>query len=92
MSFRNSALRKVAGAGASRKRLQSLILALATLGSVAAALVAGQLLADSGAPFEHGFARQHGAQLTVQVDGAAASARQVAATEHAPGVTAVAGP
>lgn len=92
MSFRNSALRTVARAGASRRRLQSVILALVTLGSVAAALVAGQLLAGSSAPFDRGFARQSGAHLTVQIAAGKASAQQLAATAHAAGVTASSGP
>ena len=92
MSMRDSALRTVAGAGARRRRLQSLILALVTLGSVAAALLAGQLLVGSNAPFDRGFARQNGAHLTVQIDSARADEQQVAATGRAPGVTAASGP
>ncbi|MFC1437399.1 FtsX-like permease family protein [Streptacidiphilus sp. N1-10] len=92
MRIGNAALRTVAGAGARRRRLQSLILALVTLGSVAAALLAGQLLVGTSAPFDRGFARQNGAHLTVQIDRAKADAQQVAATGRAPGVTAASGP
>ena len=92
MKLGNAALRKVARAGAGRRRLQSLILALVTMGSVAAALLAGQLLAGSGSTFDQGFARQNGAHLTVQVDGSKVSAQQIAATRQARGVTALSGP
>jgi putative ABC transport system permease protein len=92
MKLGNAALRKVARAGAGRRRLQSLILALVTIGSVAAALLAGQLLAGSGSTFDQGFAHQNGAHLTVQVDATKTSAQQIAATRQASGVTALSGP
>ena len=44
------------------------------------------------APFDHAFAAQHGAHLTAQFDAAKATAGAVAATAHAAGVTAAAGP
>ena len=89
---RGSALRKVARAGTTRRKLQSLILVLVTAGSVAAALLAAQLLAGVNTPFDHAFARQNGSQLTVQYDGTSATAAQVGATAHASGVTASSGP
>jgi len=89
---RGSVLRKVARAGASRRKLQSLILVLVTAGSVAAALLAAQLLAGVNAPFDQAFARQNGSELTVQYNGAKATQAQLATTAHAAGVTASAGP
>lgn len=89
---RGSVLRKVARAGASRRRLQSLILVLVTAGSVAAALLAVQLLAGVDGAFDQAFARQQGSELTVQADASKADAAQLAASAHAAGVTAVAGP
>lgn len=87
-----SVLRKVAHAGARRRKLQSLILVLVTTGSMTAALLAAQLLAGVDAPFDHAFARQQGSELTVQYDAAKVSSVQAAATAHASGVTDSAGP
>ena len=87
-----SVLRKVARAGASRRKLQSLILILVTTGSMAAALLAAQLLAGVDAPFDQAFNRQQGSELTLQYDASAVGTSQVAATAHAHGVTASAGP
>jgi putative ABC transport system permease protein len=89
---RGSVLRKVARAGASRRKLQSSILFVVTAGSVATALLAAQLLAGVDASFDQAFEQQHGSELTVQVDGAKAEAAQAAASAHAAGVTASAGP
>jgi len=89
---RGSVLRKVARAGAARRKLQSLILVLVTAGSVAAALLAAQLLAGVNAPFDHAFARENGSQLTVQFSGSKATEAQVAGTAHASGVTGSSGP
>ena len=55
-------------------------------------MLAAGLLVASNAPFDTGFARQHGAHLTAQFDGTAATKEQLAATAHAPGVTDAAGP
>jgi putative ABC transport system permease protein len=76
----------------SRRRVQTVVVALATLMAVASAVVAGSLMVASSAPFDHGFARQHGPHLIAQIDGAKASTAQLAATGHVPGVTASAGP
>ena len=87
-----SVLRKVARAGAARRKLQSLILLVVTAGSVATALLAAQLLVGVGSSFDQAFDRQQGSELTVQVDGAKADAAQAAGGVHASGVSAVAGP
>ncbi|MFJ8042441.1 FtsX-like permease family protein [Kitasatospora sp. NPDC096147] len=82
----------VVRAGVARRRVQSLVVALATLLSVASAVVAGALLVAVDAPFDHAFARGHGAHLTVQVDPARASADQLAAAARAMGATETGGP
>jgi putative ABC transport system permease protein len=87
-----SALGRVVRSGVGRRRVQTLVVALATLMAVASAVVAGSLMVASSAPFDHAFARQHGPHLIAQVDGAKASTGQLAATGHVPGVTASAGP
>lgn len=99
---RGSALRKVAGAGAAHRKLQSLILLVVTAGSVATALLAAQLLAGVDASFDQAFARQNGSELTVRTEAPRASgasgtdatgaAAAAAAAVHVNGVTAAAGP
>ncbi|GAA2123296.1 ABC transporter permease [Actinomadura napierensis] len=87
-----SALGRVVRSGVGRRRVQTLVVALATLMSVASAVVAGSLVVASSAPFEHAFGRAHGAHLTAQIDGGKATAAQATATADLPGVTASAGP
>ena len=50
------------------------------------------MLADSSSPFDRAFAAQHGANVTATVDTTVATVPQLAATAHAHGVTAAAGP
>ena len=87
-----TALGKVVRAGVGRRRVQTTVLVLTTLIAVAASVLAAGLLVASNAPFDHGFAKQHGAHLTAQFDGTTATTAQLAATAHARGVTAAAGP
>ncbi|MBO2463200.1 ABC transporter permease [Actinomadura violacea] len=86
------ALGRVVRSGVGRRRVQTLVVALATLMSVASAVVAGSLVVASSAPFDHAFARGHGAHLTAQIDAGRATAAQAAATAHLRGVKASAGP
>ena len=86
------AMGRVVRSGVGRRRVQTLVVALATLMAVASAVVAGALMVASSAPFDHAFARQHGPHLIAQVDGAKASVAQLTATGRLPGVTASAGP
>ncbi|MDX2585241.1 ABC transporter permease [Streptomyces sp. WI04-05A] len=60
--------------------------------AVASSVVAGSLIVAANAPFDHAFAQQRGAHLTVQFDPARASTARLAATGKQPGVTASAGP
>ncbi|MGE7387830.1 ABC transporter permease [Streptomyces sp. NPDC004126] len=89
---RTGALGRVVRAGVGRRRAQSAVMALTTLISVAAAVLAGGLLVASQAPFDRAFARQQGAHLTVRLDASVVSGTQAAATGRVPGVEAVAGP
>ncbi|MEV6105666.1 FtsX-like permease family protein [Streptomyces sp. NPDC051940] len=85
-----TALGKVVRAGVGRKRVQTAVMVLTTLLSVAASVLALGLLEASRAPFERAFARQHGAHLTAEFQGVtAAQARRTATVE---GVSATAGP
>lgn len=87
-----TALGRVVRAGVRRRRTQSVAVGLAALVATTCSVLGGSLLVASRAPFEQAFDGQHGAHLTARFDGARASADQLAATAHAPGVTAAAGP
>ena len=67
-------------------------MALTTMMAVTASVLAGGLLVASQAPFDTAFDAHRGAHLSVQYDGTEVTREQVAATKHARGVTAVAGP
>ncbi|MFI1379243.1 ABC transporter permease [Embleya sp. NPDC020886] len=90
--FGTGALGRVVRSGVGRRRVQTLVVALATMMAVASAVVAGSLMVAANAPFDHAFGHQHGAHLSVQFDPAAVDSAQVRATGRAGGVTATAGP
>ncbi|MEU9171682.1 FtsX-like permease family protein [Streptomyces sp. NPDC048420] len=83
---------RVVRSGVGRRRVQTVVIALATMVAVAAAVVAGSLIVVSNAPFDHAFAEQQGAHLTAEFDPAQVTARQLGATAQLDGVTASAGP
>ncbi|MGW2045081.1 FtsX-like permease family protein [Streptomyces sp. NPDC001858] len=93
-----SALGRVVRAGVGRRRVQTTVMILTTLVAVTASVLAAGLLLASRAPFDHAFARQHGAHLTAHFDGTKVTAAQLAATTattatgRASEVSAVAGP
>ncbi|WP_329567121.1 FtsX-like permease family protein [Kitasatospora sp. NBC_01266] len=77
---------------AGRRRVQTIVMTLSVLMAVASAVVAGALMVSASAPFDAAFARQHGAQLTAQIDESGAGPDRIAATGQLPGVTASSGP
>ncbi|MDQ1033154.1 putative ABC transport system permease protein [Streptomyces umbrinus] len=87
-----SALGRVVRSGVGRRRVQTLVIGLATMMAVAASVLGGTLLVVSGGPFDDAFARQHGAHLTVQFDAGKVSAGQLSKSKDAEGVSAAAGP
>ncbi|MFE1944025.1 ABC transporter permease [Streptomyces massasporeus] len=87
-----SALGTVVRSGVGRRRVQTLVIGLATMMAVAACVLGGSLLVVSGAPFDDAFARQHGAHLSVEFDADRVSAGQLSASEDAEGASATAGP
>ncbi|MFF4253681.1 ABC transporter permease [Streptomyces sp. NPDC001663] len=87
-----SALLRVVRSGMARRRVQTLVIGLATLLAVTASVLGGSLLVASEAPFDKAFARQHGAHLTAQLDAGRATRAQAEASAHAAGVSAAAGP
>ncbi|MFD4139982.1 ABC transporter permease [Streptomyces sp. NPDC058572] len=87
-----SALGKVVSSGVGRRRVQTLVIGLATMMAVAASVLGGSLLVVSGAPFDDAFAEQHGAHLSVQFDAREVSAGQLSKSKGAEGVSSAAGP
>jgi putative ABC transport system permease protein len=83
---------KVAWSGLTGRFLQTAVIALVVLASTAASALALGMIADTNAPFDHAFVKDHGAQVAVTADTSTASAAQLAATTRLPGVTAAAGP
>lgn len=87
-----SALSRVVRSGVSRRRVQTVVIAVATMMAVASAVVAGSLMVAAATPFDHAFAKQRGAHVTAQFDPAKVSTAKLAATGKLDGVTASAGP
>jgi putative ABC transport system permease protein len=81
-------LRAVPG-GVTRRKVQTVVIGLVVMVTIAAGTLALGLLVDSNAPFDHAFAAQHGSEVTAATT---ASPAQLAATTHVAGVTAAAGP
>lgn len=80
------------GSAGRPRRVQTIVMTLSVLMAVASAVVAGALMVSASAPFDAAFARQHGAQLTAQIDESGAGPDRIAATGQLPGVTASSGP
>ena len=78
--------------GVTRRRVQTTVIGLVLLVSTAASVLALALVVDSRSPFDHAFAAQRGADVTVTVDAAKATPAELAATTRLKGVTAAAGP
>lgn len=87
-----SALGRVVRSGVGRRRVQTLVIGLATMMAVAASVLGGTLLVVSGGPFDDAFAGQHGAHLSVQFDAGKVSAGQLSGAKDADEVSSAAGP
>ncbi|MFF7989142.1 FtsX-like permease family protein [Kitasatospora xanthocidica] len=87
-----SALGRVVRAGVRRHRTQSVAVGLSALVATTCSVLGGSLLVASQAPFDRAFDGRHGAHLTARFDGTRTDAGRLAATAHAAGVTAAAGP
>ncbi|MFD0448857.1 ABC transporter permease [Streptomyces indonesiensis] len=90
--FGTGALGRVVRSGVGRQRVQTVVIAVATMMAVASAVVAGSLMVAAAAPFDNAFKKQQGSHITAQFDPAKASAAQLAETGKLAGVTASAGP
>jgi putative ABC transport system permease protein len=87
-----SGLGPVIRSGVRRRRVQTVVIGLVATAAVTATVLGAGLLVASRAPFDHAFAAQRGAHLTVQTEGAAATAARLTASASATGVVAAAGP
>ncbi|MGF0169343.1 ABC transporter permease [Streptomyces sp. Marseille-Q5077] len=87
-----SAVWRAARAAVRRRRLQTLVIALVTLTSTAAMVVALGLVDAASAPFDKAFAKQRGPHVVAAFDPAEVSDAQLTQTARQPGVEAAAGP
>lgn len=83
---------RAARAAVRRRRLQTLVIALVTLTSTAAIVVALGLVDAASAPFDKAFDKQRGPHVVAAFDPARATDAHLAQAAHRPGVTATAGP
>ncbi|MGW1061359.1 FtsX-like permease family protein [Micromonospora rubida] len=87
-----SALGRVVRSGVGRRRVQTVVIGLATMIAVTASVLGGSLVVASSGPFDRAFAQQHGAHLTAQFDAGKTTTARLSASARATGVTAAAGP
>lgn len=78
--------------GLTRRRVQTIVIAVVLLVSTGASVLALALLADSSSPFDHAFAAQRGAHVIATVGSSRATPAELAATSRLSAVTAAAGP
>jgi putative ABC transport system permease protein len=83
---------RTASGGMLRHKVQAVVIGAVLLIATASATLGLALLNANNSPFDHAFAAQNGADVTVTADQNRATAAQFAATQHVSGVTAVAGP
>ncbi|MFA1545016.1 ABC transporter permease [Actinomadura chokoriensis] len=87
-----SAVWAASRAGVRRRRVQAVSIAVVVALSTATLVFGLGLLAASNSLFDDAFAKARGAHATVSFDSGKVTAAQAAATAHASGVTAAAGP
>jgi putative ABC transport system permease protein len=78
--------------GLTGRPLQATVIGLVMLASAAASVLALAMIVGTSAPFDHAFARDHGAQVALTVGTSRATPARLAATTRLPGVAAAAGP
>jgi putative ABC transport system permease protein len=83
---------RTASGGFLQHKVQGFVLFMVLLVSTASATLGLGLMVASNAPYNHAFAAQKGADITLTVNTDKATTAQLAASEHAAGVTAVNGP
>src|ERR1039457_3526039 len=87
-----SAVFRAARWGRGGRKLQAVFIGLVVLSATAASTLALGMLADAHSPFDHAFASQNGADVSVTVETSVVSTAQITAAAKVKGVTAVAGP
>lgn len=83
---------RAARAAVRRRRLQTLVIALVTLTSTVAMVIALGLLDAASAPFDKAFGKQRGPHVVAVFDPAKVSQARLAQAARQPGVEAAAGP
>jgi putative ABC transport system permease protein len=83
---------RTATGGMLRHKVQAFVIGMVLLVSTASATLGLALLAASNSPFNHAFAAQRGADVTLTVNAAKTTPAELAATRAVRGVTAAAGP
>jgi putative ABC transport system permease protein len=83
---------RTASGGVLRHKVQAFVLCMVLLVSTASATLGLGLMVASNAPYNHAFAAQKGADVTLTVSTDKATTAQLTASEHAAGVTAANGP
>src|ERR1039457_5780815 len=87
-----SAVFRAARGGLGGRKLQAVIIGPVVLAATAASTLALGMLADVHSPFDHAFASQNGADVSVTVDTSVVSTAQITAAAKVTGVTPVARP
>jgi putative ABC transport system permease protein len=83
---------RTASGGVMRHKVQAFVLLMVLLISTASATLGVGLMVASNAPYNHAFAAQKGADITLVVNTDKVTAAQLTASEQAAGVTAANGP
>ena len=83
---------RTASGGMLRHKVQAVVIVAVLFIATASATLGLALLNANNSPFTRAFAAQHGSDVTVTANPGRATAAQLAATAHAAGVTAMAGP
>ncbi len=83
---------RAAWSGLAGRFLQTAVIGLVVLAATAASALAVGMIVETNAPFDHAFAKEHGAQVAATAGTSKASPAQLATTTRLPGVTAAAGP
>lgn len=87
-----SALGTVVRSGVTRRRVQTVVIVIATMMAVTASILGGSLLVASNDPFDEAFARQNGAHLSASYPADSVTVRDLTASASAEGVEGTAGP
>ncbi|MFH9352017.1 ABC transporter permease [Kitasatospora sp. NPDC017646] len=88
----SGAVWRASRAAVKRRRVQTIVIGLVVFCATTTVLLALAVISAARAPFDKAFEQQHGAHVVAAFDPAKASAEQLAATAHQPGVEAAAGP